>query len=183
MATTTVKCFECKKYFEKRNADYNRTERLGKRHFCGSSCCVKNTHKNLPKDFWKNRITNINFKQFAGNRQDDYSPFRTYLNKGRSSNQKHKMNLSVEFLKTLWDKQNGICPYTGIKMILPKNTLDNTKIRSLKKASLDRINSKIGYTEDNVEFVCMAINGAKNSFTKEEMKEFINSIALSVTHS
>ena len=50
-----------------------------------------------------------------------------------------------------------------------------------RKASLDRINSSKGYVKGNVEFVCSSINLAKNSFTREQMKEFLRSIDLGVT--
>lgn len=47
---------------------------------------------------------------------------------------------------------------------------------SLKRASLDRIDSSKGYIKGNVEFVCYAINLAKNSFTRDEMKEFLKEV-------
>ena len=89
---------------------------------------------------------------------------------------KHQCNIDIVYLKELWNKQNGICPYTGIKMILPKNTKENQSIHSPKKASLDRIDSSKEYTKENVEFVCCSVNYAKNSFTREEMKEFFEEI-------
>lgn len=54
------------------------------------------------------------------------------------------------------------------------------------KASLDRIDSSKGYIEGNVEFVCSAINLAKNNFSKEAMVSFLQETiaslnALSVT--
>jgi hypothetical protein len=50
------------------------------------------------------------------------------------------------------------------------------KLHSLTRASLDRIDSSKGYIKGNVEFVCLAINFAKNDFKKEEMKSFIKEI-------
>lgn len=89
----------------------------------------------------------------------------------------HKNELDVVYLKELWDKQKGLCPYTGIKMLLPQTSSDHS-IHSLKKASLDRIDSKKEYVKGNVEFVCCAINLAKNSFTRKEMKEFLSEIVV-----
>lgn len=86
----------------------------------------------------------------------------------------HKCEVDVTYLKELWEQQNGICPYTGIKMLLPETSAHI--LRSPKKASLDRINSSKDYIRGNVEFVCCAINLAKNSFTREQMKEFIAEI-------
>lgn len=89
----------------------------------------------------------------------------------------HKNNLDVMYLKELWDNQDGICPYTGIKMVLPQTSAE-WHIHSLKKASLDRIDPSKDYERGNVEFVCLAINLAKNSFTREEMKEFLGEIVV-----
>jgi hypothetical protein len=172
MKTTKVKCYTCGNEFEKRNADYNRTERLGQRHFCCLSCSVTTRNKELSPEERKNCY---DISKHSGNRLDEYSPFKIYLNKGRISLSKHKCEIDVIYLKEMWDKQKGICPYTGIKMILPKNTKEYS-IRSLKKASLDRIDSSKDYIKGNVEFVCCAINLAKNSFTRKEMEIFISEI-------
>jgi hypothetical protein len=62
-------------------------------------------------------------------------------------------------------------------MILPRS---NSRKNIIKKcsilASLDRIDSSKGYIEGNIEFVCLAINYAKNGFSKEETQNFIKMI-------
>jgi hypothetical protein len=177
MKTTKVKCTECGTEFEKRNADYNRTERLGKRHFCNRSCSVSNRNKNWPLN--ERRKYCYQIKQHAGNRKDEFSPFRYFIIKSRVFSRREKYGsptIDVEYLKDLWRRQNGICPYTGIKMILPQNTKENMSIHSLKKASLDRIDSTKGYLKGNVHFVCLSINLAKKNFPHEDMIEFIKEI-------
>ena len=137
------------------------------------------------KIYWKKQYKkHPNFRGYT--RQDEYSPFRTFISKGRGSIKKKGCTIDVKYLKTIWEFQNGICPYTGIKMILPKNTLEYNSTKSLKKASLDRIDSSKGYVEGNLEFVCCGINFAKNNFTKKDMTSFLDEImssmnALSVT--
>jgi len=93
---------------------------------------------------------------------------------------KHQTDLDIdaEYLRQVWVQQNGICPYTGIKMLLPPSSSKYHKINSLKKASLDRIDSRRGYVRGNVEFVCLAINYAKNKHTKNEMLDFINDVLI-----
>lgn len=71
-------------------------------------------------------------------------------------------------------------------MVLPNTFKEYKQLHSLTRASLDRIDSTKGYVKGNVEFVCLAINYAKNNFKKEEMmsliKDFISSVnKLSVT--
>jgi hypothetical protein len=80
-------------------------------------------------------------------------------------------NITLKYLKELWDSQNGICPYTKVKMLLPESTTES--IKDLSAASLDRIDSSIGYIRNNVEFVCRFINLGKNGHTKKETIEFL----------
>lgn len=111
----------------------------------------------------------------AGNRLDELSPFRYYINKAGSSERvKHygNPNISPEYLKELWETQDGMCPYTGKKMELPLTTQDHHIKGIPTRASLDRIDSSKGYVQGNVEFVCLAVNYAKNGFSKEQMIEF-----------
>lgn len=131
----------------------------------------------------KHREKNYPLKNHSNNRLDEFSPFRSFLNVGRATFKKHKIKIDVEYLKKVWETQKGICPYTGIKMILPRTSSHKNAKKSMMRASLDRIDSSKDYIVGNVEFVCQAINTAKNNYTKEDMKNFLRSIDFSVTHS
>ena len=104
----------CSKEFIKRLAEFNRSERLGRPHFCSKSCCGK--FKGL-----------VNFGDRANKdtsylrdiiRRDDFSPFRYHLKVMRKSAKHREQECSVILadLKLLWEKQKGICLYT-IKFI------------------------------------------------------------------
>ena len=119
---------------------------------------------------------------------DIYTPFRFYLrssrtlrkNRSRKIPQNKKDNLSLPYLKQLWEKQKGICPYTGIKIKLFTTSLSRYSQKSMKDdirfASLDRIDSKKPYQIGNVQFVTWPINLAKNNMSDKEMKRYINLI-------
>lgn len=188
MKKTNVTCASCQCEFLKLNKEINRCKKRGiTSHFCSRSCVAKYRNKNMTSEYWKDQYQKYpRFKNFEGNRQDEYSPFKTFISKGRASIKEKGCSLTTEYLKQQWEKQKGICPYTNIKMILPRNTLAYNKTKSLMKASLDRIDSSKGYIEGNVEFVCSAINLAKNNFSKEAMVSFLRETiaslnALSVT--
>ena len=188
MSYTMVKCFVCKSDFKKQNKEINRCKKQGiLNHFCNNSCVAKYRNSLMTTEFWKNQYKkHPHLTKYIGNRQDKYSQFKYFIANGRASIKAHGCSLTLEYLKQQWETQNGICPYTKIKMILPRNTLEYCKIKSLKKASLDRIDSSKGYIEGNVEFVCSAINLGKNNFTKEAMVSFLQETmastnALSVT--
>lgn len=144
-----VKCDECKEEFDmtKWKYNYKHKENNGK-HYCSLAC------------FHKNK------SQFA---------FGYFIDKGHSS-KRWECDLDVEYLTELWIRQNGICPYTGIKMLLPKSKRQFTKLRSIEKASLDRIDTTKGYLKGNVEFVCQGINFAKHDYSKEDVLRFVEHI-------
>ena len=176
MKTIKVKCAECGTEFEKLTKEVKRSTTLGRLHFCNLSCSVSHRNKQLTPEFRKKYCYDIS--KHAGCRQNEYSSFRYFINKSKSRKKYENSNIDLQYLKELWEKQNGICPYTNLKMLLPKNTLDYHSKKSCcpKRASLDRIDSTKGYIKGNVEFICYAINLAKNSFTREEMKKFFSEI-------
>ncbi|QGH79428.1 hypothetical protein SEA_LIMPID_101 [Streptomyces phage Limpid] len=61
-------------------------------------------------------------------------------------------DLTPEYLWSEWEKQNGKCIYTGMQLT---HGVD---------ASLDRIDSSIGYVEGNVQWVHRDINRMKSDF-------------------
>lgn len=111
-------------------------------------------------------------------RLDQYSSFKYSLNKARSRSKSRgeTTDLTLEYLKEIWENQKGLCSYTNIKMEMPRSSQDEDIKKSPTKLSLDRIDPSIGYTQGNVEFVCYCVNVMKNDFTKEEMINFIDLI-------
>lgn len=81
--------------------------------------------------------------------------------KSRAKRLNRDFNLTKEFLKDLYQKQNGICSVTG--MLFSDEKYNDCK-RKPFSPSLDRINSKLGYTQDNVRFVCSMVNSAIGEF-------------------
>lgn len=79
------------------------------------------------------------------------------------------------YLQSLWDKQEGLCDLTGV----PMTTVRGNGWQVPTNASLDRINSSIGYTEGNVRFVCWQVNVMKHRLTDDELRLFCKLI---VTH-
>jgi hypothetical protein len=171
MRTIFLKCENCGESFERAEKEARRCKKRGFAVACGRTCgaILRN------KKHSKGNVSNLN----CSNRQDEFSSFRYYINKAHSAERVKnygKTNLTVEYLKALWEKQDGICPYTGYTMELPKNTQDHNIKGSPKKASLDRIDSSLGYAQGNVEFVCLSVNYAKNGFSHEQMLDFFKNI-------
>lgn len=64
--------------------------------------------------------------------------------------------------------QNYKCKYTGVDLCYGKG--------KLYQPSVDRIDSSLGYTRDNICIVSVAINDAKNDLSMEEFKHAYNNI-------
>lgn len=144
-----LNCSHCGNSFSKEKKEYDRWIRKGKTNFyCGLGCHYK--HREPESD----------------------APFKLIFKHSRRNavTRKHSFSLSVDYIKQLWEEQNGKCAYTGVPLVLPTYLYES----SPRKASLDRIDSTRGYEEGNVEFVCVFVNLGKNGFTKQEVIELLN---------
>lgn len=77
-------------------------------------------------------------------------------------------------LDFLYEKQNGLCFYSGEKLILSDKHKGN--LSSTSNISLDRINSDLGYIIDNCVLCTKQIQLMKNSFSLDYMISLSNSI-------
>ena len=94
----------------------------------------------------------------AKHETDIYSRLRNICTKARSRKKK-EFNLTVDYLYDLWIKQKGQCAYTKLPMTTSSNQPN--------LVSLDRIDSKVGYVEGNVQLVCFSVNLMKHDFTED----------------
>lgn len=157
-------CFNCNKESEKALSEIIRNDSLGRRNFCSRRCSGQGNLKNFGDK------KNIGY---GGNprKGDEFSPFRIHLR--RTKKRFKKVDITLEYLKEIWDKQNGICPYTNIKLVAPSHKQKNNVFYT---ASLDRIDSNQGYVKGNVQFISTAINYMKAEASHEQTVEFINLI-------
>lgn len=109
---------------------------------------------------------------FCKKKRDKLAPFKRLLRSSVRRGKEH--NLTIEELKFKWDLQKGICVYTNVQLQLVDCA--KRKVPAYYAASLDRINNTKGYTKDNIQFVSIMANYAKNRGTHEEMLEFIRII-------
>ncbi len=98
----------------------------------------------------------------------DTKAYLRYLLGHAKLRKKHEFNITPEDLYELWEKQNGLCAYS--KKLL------NIETNHLQRASLDRIDSKIGYVKDNIQLVTYAVNKMKQEFSEGDFLELCFSI-------
>jgi hypothetical protein len=78
---------------------------------------------------------------------------------------KYQVEIDSDYLKDLWNKQNGKCYISGIDMTHIAN-----KIRTPTNVSIDQVTAGNGYLKDNVSLCCEFINLSKMQMTVAECK-------------
>jgi hypothetical protein len=81
-------------------------------------------------------------------------------------------DISADTLQLRWDFQGGKCAVTGIPMRLPRSG----DRRGPWTATVDRVDSARGYTEDNVRLVCWAFNSACGNWTDNDVLRLAEAI-------
>lgn len=151
----TVICDFCGQEYEKPITEYNRNKSLNRHSFCSRTCSVKFGNKNVPR---KRSYEHLKLYQRKIN------PFLFYL---RTIRKRYKeINITIEDLIEQWNKQEGVCPYSGIKLLLASSR--NTNINPIYRASLDRVDSNKGYIKGNIQFTSTSINYMKNDMSHED---------------
>lgn len=75
-------------------------------------------------------------------------------------------NLDKDAVYNLFVKQNFKCALTGVDICLPQCITEYNK--GLYTASLDRIDSNLGYTIDNVQWIHKKLNWMKGALSQQE---------------
>ena len=149
---------------------------LAKNHL--KLCYICKQIKDIKKDFFvwskecklchKQKIENDKTKLNNNNNLDIILRKRLSATKSRSKIKQWSFDLNLDFLKSLYMKQDGKCFYTGEKLDFSANK-DFT-------LSIDRINSYDGYTKENVVLCGKIINLMKNDLSHEKFIQIISKI-------
>ena len=86
--------------------------------------------------------------------------------KTRSRNKKIDFDLDENFILYLLDEQNNKCAISGVDISFDS---DYSGRIDQYRGSIDRVDSSLGYTKDNVQIVCAQINIMKHQSTNEEL--------------
>lgn len=98
---------------------------------------------------------------------------KTFINKMQHSAKRrhHEWNVSIEYLWNLYIDQNKQCSLSKLPINFSQH-LKNGRYDCINaNCSLDRIDSKIGYIEGNVQWVHKDINRMKSNFKQEYFKQ------------
>lgn len=171
------RCTTCGKDGYKTVSEYNRNKRKGRKNYCSLRCNGKANVSHLKK--YEKQNTEV-IKQHCGNRRDEYSPFKYHMRKVRARSKKKgwTTDLTVKYLKALWEQQQGVCTLSGQDLYLPptSNAYAREKLAP-NWASLDRIDSSLPYQQDNVRFISFIANMAKARFSDDQLLEFCKHVS------
>ena len=171
MSQIQVTCEICGKVFMRKKGEVNRSKRLGRRIFCSRECTGIANIANLPDKPPTDHLP-------KGKMADEYSPFREYfkLIRRRTKERREEVNITLEDLQQQWEAQQGICPFTGWELDIPRTTNWREHPITLRRASIDRIDSSQGYVPGNIRFVSVMANYCKNNFTDDDVLEFCRAV-------
>ena len=155
-------CNNCGIEFEKPLSEIKRNEKLGRNNFCSRVCVGVNNCKHL-----LNIENRYDITQHSDNRKSENTGFNYHFRTIKKRDKNY--NITIEDLKELWNIQNGICYYSGVKLELM--SYSKNKPSQIYSASLDRIDSNKGYEKGNIRWVSKSINYMKNTMTDEEVWE------------
>jgi len=97
------------------------------------------------------------------------------IKRGGMSLRKSRNNIifeiTIDYAWRLFLEQNRKCALTGIELVFGKSNAEETT------ASLDRIDSKKGYIEGNVQWVHKDINRMKNIYSQEYFIDMCKKVA------
>jgi hypothetical protein len=84
------------------------------------------------------------------------------LGQARSNGRQYEFGIDRKYLEALYEKQNGLCAITKVKMSYEKES-------SQSNLSIDRIDCNIGYVPGNIRLVCSAVNIMRNRLSDSEL--------------
>ena len=90
----------------------------------------------------------------------------------RADRYDYEFNLDLEYLSNLFEKQKRKCALSGLDLEFGTTKLIKTT------ASLDRIDSKVGYIKGNVVLSCYSANIGRNENDEKTWKEFLKKIII-----
>jgi hypothetical protein len=102
-------------------------------------------------------------------------PLDFYSNIRRGAESRNiEFNISIEYLWETFLNQNGMCALSG----KPLNFGRIVKDKKTQTVSVDRIDSKIGYIEGNIQWVDKVINIMKNKLNETEFFKICKEIVI-----
>lgn len=190
-----LNCAQCQTLFDVRISDYKR--RVWKlptssNFYCTRKCGGLWRSENVVRPANKNPTYLRDYRLAHGltNQKHDAN-YVWYANRIASEHRNHaKTTMSrpdiIVMLNKLWQCQQGKCAISEVPLVLRVGVKGQCKeVDPFKIASVDRIDCGLPYGPDNIQWVSMGLNIARNSLSLQLFKQylinFIETAALDLT--
>jgi len=122
-------------------------------HSWCKACCKEGNKRSIDKKYstFEGRITTF---------------IRTCRNSAEKRGQ--EFSLTRKDFSDMWEKQQGACVYSGLSMLLEPG--------QLLSVSVERIDSRIGYTPENTVLCCNVVNRMKSDLEPHVFYEMCKSV-------
>ena len=170
-------CSKCKEVKDYECFAVDKTKTTGRRSVCRvcANAAVKlwrdnneehrKTYDKTYRDTNKQKISIKNKRRYQNLTLDQKFEM---LIKTAQKRKNFKCLISADYLKTVWQIQEGRCAYTKLPLTADANQLTTM--------SLDRINSDLDYVEGNIQLVCVSVNRMKSDFPEKDFVWLCNLI-------
>ena len=162
-----VPCHRCGKCVQRKASRVRWNASVGRKNFCSQYCT----------------------RSYAGNlgcrgvvkghaQRTELTPFNWFARviRQRAASKLIVCSVGARDLYLLWNQQDGKCALTNWPMLLPHNSAEWQRSNSPDRASIDRIDPLRGYEPDNIRFVCIMANYAKNAYTDDDLLRFCRAV-------
>ena len=159
-------CRTCRKSFYDKTF-YNKNSEIKKKKVKDYQEKNKEFYDSYRKEYSKNYQNSGAEKQY---RKKIFLERMLYRAELRSVKKNWEFNLTLDYLKQLWDECDGMCEVLKIKMI-PVNGKGG---KLWECPSLDRIDSTKGYIKGNVKIISYRANTLKSNATLDEIQNLLD---------
>ena len=124
---------------------------------------------------WKKLWANVNMSSksgAAGMRIENNPKLSGRERKGNQSTKRHDIDINIDYLKKLWEDQDGKCFWLGIDMSLEDLLVSYSPFAP----SVDRLDSKKGYLFDNVVLTTRFANKGRGAYDNEDFLPRLNDL-------
>lgn len=156
------KCLSCNIILSPENFSSDKTSSDGLQTYC-KECHKQKTYQHLS-----------NFDPYMRNL------FRNLKNNALKRN--IEVEIILDDLYDIYKQQNGLCAYSGIKMT--HNKIPTEEIKDFRSQttnpyniSVDRIDSKLKYTKENIQLVTVSVNHMKWNLEEQIFLDMCNMIS------
>lgn len=180
----SLTCTNCGKEFKKSKPEYQR--RLAKlpgntNFFCNRNCTASFRNNKRVKD---GTFHYPQQPQYGNTYRQKYDPHYTwYIHRITTDRRAHIKAILTEserqefviVLDDIWDNQEGKCAFTGLELERRVGQFGKTETNNpFLIASLDRIDNAKPYSADNIHWVSVGMNLARNKLSVKDFKDSLS---------